>query len=160
MAGRFGILEGWSLVVLVVMISACGGPQAAATLPGSVGSGDGGFQDAAAVQAPPVEHPFAKTTTEATTFIQTDLDARMKQMWKCVDAKRARANNPHLYVVVNIGIDQEGTLVGVSALKQADTDEVLNRCLMDALRGAPWPKSHAGIITVKQEFTDKPIQPE
>jgi hypothetical protein len=155
-----GILQAWSRVVLLVTISACGGPQTGANLPGPPAGGDAGPQPSASAPPPPVEHPFAKTAADATSLIQSDLDTRMKGMWKCVDAKRTRAQNPHLYVVVNIGIDQEGTLIGVSALKQADTDEVLNRCIMEALDRAPWPKSHAGIITVKQEFNDKPIYPE
>jgi hypothetical protein len=160
MAAQKGILGAGSSVLLLVAVSACAGPQAVATSAGNAGSGpgDGGLADAAPLA--PVEHPFAKSAAEATDLIQNALETRMGQMWKCIDAKRARAKNPHLYVVVNIGIDQEGTLIGVSALKQADTDETLNHCLMDALDRSPWPKSHAGIITVKQEFTDKPTLAE
>jgi len=103
--------------------------------------------------------PFPRRFIKALGLVKRSA-AEVNRELKLLDAKRARAKDSHLYVVVNIGIDQEGTLIGVSALKQADTDEVLNRCIMDSLQGVPWPKSHAGVITVKQEFKDKPIQAE
>ena len=158
---RAGILRHGSAVaigVLTCLLSACGGPQARTAPAGT--AGDGGAAPAASVEVKPVEHPFAKDAKEATSLIQNDLDTHMRDMWKCVDAKRARAKDPHLHVVVNIGIDQEGSLIGISAVKQADTDQALNDCLMTSLQRVPWPKSHAGIITVKQEFTDRPVYPE
>src|SRR5215467_10472778 len=103
-----GILRSSSRALFVAMLVACAGSQPKPGTPASSSADDGGTEDAAVAAAPepPVEHPFAKTAAEATTLIQSALDTRMRQMWKCIDAKRARANDPHLYVVINIGIDQ------------------------------------------------------
>jgi hypothetical protein len=62
--------------------------------------------------------------------------------------------------MVDIGIDQEGTLLGVvapNAAKQGVLDPELRQCLIATLHGLPFPRSHAGVITVRQTFSDAPI---
>jgi hypothetical protein len=154
-------VRGPSRVALGLMLVTCAGNPAKPDGPTGASAGDAGAPaPAAAEQEKPVEHPFAGTAQEATSLILASMDKRMRDMWRCVDAKRARTHDAHLKVVVNIGIDQEGTLIGVSALKSTDSDDTLNDCIRTALKRLPWPKSHAGVITVKQEFADRPVYPE
>ncbi len=85
----------------------------------------------------------------------------MKTLWKCVGAYRAARGDPHKAVVIDVGIDQEGILLGVTSpsTKQGDLDPVLKQCLFDGLHGLPFPRGHAGIITVRQSFTDQSVSP-
>jgi hypothetical protein len=111
--------------------------------------------------AAPVAHPFANTVLEAQTIIQEQIDAHMKALWKCVDAYRANKGDPHKAVVIDVGIDQEGNLLGVttSNTKAGGLDPALRQCLWDGLHGLPFPRSHAGVITVRQTFTDAAVSP-
>jgi hypothetical protein len=116
-------------------------------------------QPVAKAPAPP-ERPFAKTPLEAQSLIQGQIDARSKVLWKCVDAYRAQKGDPHKPVIADIGIDQEGNLIGVTApnAKQGgDLDPALRSCLTDGLRGLAFPRSHAGVITVRQTFKDTQV---
>ena len=63
-------------------------------------------------------------------------------------------------MTVDIGIDQEGTLLGVVSPnpKKGDLEPALRDCLWGNLHGLPFPRSHAGVITVRQTFTDMMTQ--
>lgn len=106
------------------------------------------------------ERPFAKTPVEAQALIQEQIDAHIKPLWKCVEQLRAAKGDPHKAVTVDIGIDQEGNLLGVTTAnaKQGDLDPTTRDCMFAALHGLPFPRSHAGVITVRQSFTDEVIQ--
>jgi TonB family protein len=104
------------------------------------------------------ERPVAATSAEATSLIDDALTARQKEIGHCVLDARTRRNNPHAEVVLEIGIDQEGQLIGVKSSKGAP-DVALQECVLSALRDAPFPRSKAGVITVKKNFTDQVFYP-
>jgi hypothetical protein len=143
---------------LLLLVMACGSSTQTSRAPApspSPGVTDAGLTDAQ------VAHPFASTVIEAQSLIQEQIDAHMKTLWKCVNAYRATGGDPHKPVVVDVGIDQEGVLLGVTSpsTKQIGLDPVLKQCLFDGLHGLPFPSSHAGIITVRQTFTDQAVSP-
>jgi hypothetical protein len=141
---------------LLLLAVACGSSTQTSRAPApSPGAPDAGLPDAQ------VAHPFASTVIEAQSLIQEQMDAHMKTLWKCVSAYRATGGDPHKAVVVDVGIDQEGVLLGVTSpsTKQGGLDPVLKQCLFDGLHGLPFPSSHAGIITVRQTFTDQVVSP-
>ena len=150
-----GTIRACSSAVLLLAI-ACGSsnPSAHAPSPAS-----GTTEAGAPTPDAGVERPFAHSAIEAQTLIQEQIDAHMKTLWKCVDAYRASKNDPHKAVVVDVGIDQEGTLLGVTtpSAKQGELDLGLKQCLWDGLHGLPFPRSHAGVITVRQTFTDAAV---
>jgi hypothetical protein len=141
----------------LVVLAACGSSNQAPQSPASPSTPT--VADAGAADAQ-VAHPFAPTVIEAQSLIQEQIDARRKVLWKCVDAYRASLGDPHKPVVVDVGIDQEGTLLGVTSpsAKQA-LDPTLKQCLYDGLHRLPFPSSHAGVITVRQTFTDESVTP-
>jgi hypothetical protein len=121
---------------------------------------------------------FANTALEAQSIIQEQIDTRTKVLWKCVETYRARKGDPHKPIVIDVGIDQEGSLLGVTVAqsKPAPTpkkkapaapspqtatqdDADFHDCVMDALRGLAFPRSHAGVITVRQTFKDTAVTP-
>jgi hypothetical protein len=138
----------------------CGGKQGSAEAPGSsVGDasspGDGGAQGST-----PAPRPFASTPLEAQSLIQEQIDAHMKTLWKCVGDYRTKKGDPHKAVVVDVGIDQEGTLLGVmSPNSKQELDATLRDCIFATLHGLPFPRSHSGVITVRQTFTDVAMSP-
>jgi len=140
--------------LLLTSTLACGGSQTKASEPAVV-IGDAGGEAAAVA----VEHPFASTALEAQRMIQTAIEARMKTLWKCVEDYRTRAGDPHRAVTLNVGIDQEGHLFGVTAAdpKHPDLEPALKACVLDTLRNAPFPRSHAGVISVRQAFQDAAV---
>jgi hypothetical protein len=147
--------------VVLSLAMACGGKQGGVDSPGkgSAGgptSGDGGVEAAA-----PLPRPFANTQLEAQSLIQEQIDAHMKPLWKCVADHRAKGADPHKGVMVDIGIDQEGTLLGIKSPNptKGDLDPALRDCMLAVLHGLPFPRSHAGIITVRQTFTDVSVAP-
>jgi hypothetical protein len=146
--------------VALLLAMACGSSTKNAEPPPAayVGhAGDAGAPTPAA-SAAPAERPFAKNPVEATTMIQDVIQTKIKTLWKCVDTWRISKGDPHASVVVNIGIDQEGTLVGVASLSSKnELDPALRECLYATLRGAPFPRSRAGVITVKQSFEDTAV---
>jgi len=141
------------LAPVLALVLACGGKQGGATGPGTAaaGAGDGGTDSSV-----PVARPFASTPLEAQSLIQEQVDAHMKTLWKCVGDYRTRKGDPHKAVVVDVGIDQEGTLLGVMSpnTKQGDLEPALRDCIFGTLHGLPFPRSHSGVITVRQTFTD------
>ncbi|MGO9837187.1 MAG: hypothetical protein ACLP1X_23570 [Polyangiaceae bacterium] len=140
--------------LLLMSAAACGASQTKASEPVVV-IGDAGVDASGAA----VERPFASTPLEAQTMIQALIDARMKVLWKCVESYRTRIGDPHRGVTVNVGIDQEGHLFGVTAPdpKHADLEPALKACVLETLRDAPFPRSHTGVITVRQVFQDTAV---
>jgi hypothetical protein len=132
--------------------TAAGGAGASAA--SSASPATGGASSAAS--AAPAQRPFASSPLEAQTLIQGEIDKHITSLWKCVADYRQKKNDPHRPIVVDIGIDQEGTLLGVVSPnpKKGDLDPALRDCLRESLHGLPFPKSHAGVITVRQTFTD------
>ena len=59
--------------------------------------------------------------------------------------------------MVEVGIDQEGHMLGVKLPKGEKADKVLVDCVLAALSHAPFPRSHAGVITVRRTFEDKAV---
>ena len=155
-----GTILRWASVVLSLAM-ACGGKQGSAASPGKdptrgPTAGDGGVGTAA-----PLPRPFASTQLEAQSLIQEQIDSHMRPLWNCVADLRGKGGDPHKGVVVDIGIDQEGTLLGVKAPNptKGDLDPALRDCMLAVLHGLPFPRSHAGIITVRQTFTDVSVAP-
>jgi hypothetical protein len=107
----------------------------------------------------PPERPFAGTAVEAQSMIQSQIDAKMKVLWQCVQDYRTKKKDLHKKVVIDVGIDQEGSLLGVTTPdpKHGDLDPTLKSCLFDALHGLPFPRSHSGVITVRQTFKDTAV---
>lgn len=139
--------------VALAILAGCGGSQAKVDPPHAPADA---ATPAPGPVAPPAasERPFAKTPLEAQTMIQHEIDAQREKLWKCVEDYRAKVGDPHLAVTVDIGIDQEGHLIGVADTKHGSIDSVLQACLTGHLRVAPFPRSHTGVITVKQVFQD------
>ncbi len=140
----------------VGVLGACGGPSNVG--PPATTTGAPSASDAGAETVAPVVHPFAGTPLEAQSLIQGQIDAHMKTLWTCVGDYRTRQGDPHRAVVVDIGIDQEGTLLGVMGPNpKQELDPPLRDCVFGTLRGLPFPRSHSGVITVRQTFTDAAI---
>jgi hypothetical protein len=143
------------------LVPACGGSRSApppiATTPAPSASAPAPVD--AGVDAA-VAHPFAKTGAEASELIDKAVDSRHDALKKCIDEARARRNDPHAKMVLELGIDQEGVLIGVKAPKGALADQALFTCAKDALRDAPFPRSHAGVVTVRKTFEDVWVNPK
>ncbi len=106
--------------------------------------------------APPA-HPFANSPDEATSLIDDAITSRANELGACVDAARARRKTPHAKLVLEVGIDEEGHMLGVKLPKGEKPDKAFVDCVLASLRGAPFPKSHAGVITVRKTFEDKAV---
>jgi hypothetical protein len=112
---------------------------------------------AAPAPPPPPEHPFAATSLDATNMIDAAIDARAAGLVKCVEAARPKRKNPHAKILVEVGLDQEGHLLGVKPPPGAPPDPDLYACAQAALQGANFPRSHAGIITVVKTFEEQAV---
>jgi hypothetical protein len=175
------------LLPLTVMVAACGGAQtetaltavtppnasvsvsaAASGAPGAVpataakGSAPATGSTAATAATPqtpppPPPHPFASTSAEATSLIDAAIDERASSLFPCVVAARTRRKNPHEKIQIEVGLDEQGHLMGVKAPKGAPSDPELFHCAQEALTGANFPTSHAGIITVTKTFEDQAV---
>jgi hypothetical protein len=121
-----------------------------------VGAASTAAPEAGAPAQPPAR-PFANNALEATSMINDAVDAQSGPLGKCIEAARARHKNLHGKISVEIGIDQEGTLIGVKTPKGQASDTVMNDCVRDALTGANFPRSHAGVITLKRSFEDQAV---
>jgi hypothetical protein len=173
-----------ALLPLLFAVAACGGaettPAAAAptgavsvsaapgvTPPATAGAqpapaGGGGHAVAGSTPPPPSPpppppHPFAATSAEATSLIDAAIDERASSLLPCVAAARTRRKNPHEKIQIEVGLDEQGHLMGVKAPKGAPSDPELFHCAQDALTGANFPTSHAGIITVTKTFEDQAV---
>src|SRR4051812_400009 len=125
---KIGMTAAISLVAAAMLGVACGGaqkePAQAASAASDAGAAPLSIADAAVDAAP--ERPFAKTAAEATGMIDDAVSSRQAALSKCVDDVRARRKDPHAKVTVELGIDQEGTLLGVKTPKGQPDDKVLN----------------------------------
>jgi len=151
------------ILAMAVAMAACGGSNAQGAGGGAspAASGSAAGSSAAAGDAGGPEKPFAKTPLEAQSLIQAQIDTRMKKLWACVADWRARGSDAHKALAVDVGIDQEGNLIAVATPNPAkgDLDPTLRDCMMAGLRGLVFPRSHAGVITVRQTFEDTSVQP-
>jgi len=116
-----------------------------------------GAAPAAAAEPPPPEHPFAATASDATSLIDAAIDSRASSLFPCVIAARGRRKNPHDKIQIEVGLDEQGHLMGVEAPRGAPKDPELFQCAQKALSGANFPTSHAGIITVTKTFEDQAV---
>ena len=105
----------------------------------------------------PPAHPFASNAVEATSLIDDAITSRANELDECVEAARTRRKSAHEKIVVEVGIDEEGHMLGVKLPKGGEADKALADCVLAALRGAPFPRSHAGVITVRKTFEDKAV---
>jgi hypothetical protein len=90
-------------------------------------------------------------------MIDAAIDARAASLVKCVEAARPKRKNPHAKILVEVGLDQEGHLLGVKPPAGAQADPDLYACAQAALQGANFPRSHAGIITVVKTFEEQAV---
>ncbi len=182
-AMKHGIAAVGSAVVVTMIAIGCGGPPKTAAPPTGETAGatatasapstatdatDGGAAAAASTTganaAPadagpsgPPEKPFAHNAEEATSFIDDAITSRSNELVACVNEARTRKKDPHAKIVVEVGIDEEGHLLGVKMPKGAKPDKPLVDCILSAVRGAPFPRSHAGVITVRRTFEDRAV---
>ncbi|WP_394823769.1 hypothetical protein [Pendulispora albinea] len=122
------------------------------------GEGAPGAAPPAGGDAAKTRRPFANTPQEATSYIDEAVETRHAEVETCVAAARERRKTPHAEIRVELGIDQEGTLIGVKAPKGSPEDKVLLDCIRGALSGAAFPRSKAGVITLKKTFSDQVIR--
>jgi len=153
------------IVALGVSSGACSGaaggePRAPAGQAGEAGassrsSGNGGepARSTPADAGPDGARPFAGSPMEASQLIGIALDKKSGEMQKCVREYRTRKNLPHERVEISVGIDQEGRLLG-AVLKRAKPDPTFSECVQGALSGAPFPRSHAGVITMTKSYEE------
>jgi hypothetical protein len=180
-----GIAARCSAVVVAMMAIACGGPpkpaaptvapagdavaapanpssSSASTDATDAGPSTGSTSGATGATADagpsgPPEKPFAHNAEEATSFIDDAITSRSNALVTCVNDARTRKKDVHAKIVVEVGIDEEGHLLGVKLPKGAKHDKPLVDCVLAALRGAPFPRSHAGVITVRRTFEDQAV---
>jgi hypothetical protein len=98
------------------------------------------------------ERPFAGSIGEATSLISDVVDKRHREIAACVRSYRSRKNLHGERLAISFGIDQEGKLLGVTSKGKEDPD--LKGCVQKALDGAPFPRSHAGVITVTKTYEE------
>ena len=147
--------------------SADGGSPSDVSGPSSTPSGDAGASVGSTAAAPAADatdagaapaadaHPFAKDAAAAESMIDDAIDSRHNEMDKCSADARKRWKAPHAKITFLIGIDQEGNVVGIKRPSKKDkNDEELLTCVRAALRNAPFPKSHAGVITIKKTYEE------
>lgn len=139
--------------MLALLVSACSPPPstpaASSSSPQLADAGAGAAPEAAAPR------PFASTPGEATSIITDVIQAHIKDLWKCVDSYRTAKGDPHRTVSIDVGTDQEGNLLGITTPgAKNDLDPTLKDCMWKVLHGLPFPRSHAGVITVRQNFSD------
>jgi hypothetical protein len=140
-------------------VTGCGAPSAGASSPdapsaakdGGAATVDGGASAAAPVAS--AGRPFAASAEEATQLIGAAIDKHAAEMGKCIADYRTRKNLPHQRVEVSVGIDQDGRLLGAT-LKKGKADPALSECMMKALAGAAFPRSHSGVITMTKSYED------
>lgn len=134
----------------------CGSAKAPDALapsgPSTKDAADGG-SSGASVDAGPPPRPFAGSATEATQLIGVAVDKFSGEVQKCVAEYRARKNLPHERVTIAMGIDQEGKLLGAT-LPKGKTDTTLSACMLSALANAPFPRSHAGVISITKSYEE------
>lgn len=143
-------------ITLCALLLACGGGKDAAhPAPDPSASVDAGEvePEAGTVDAGASERPFAGSAAEATQLITEAVDKKQEALAKCVQQYRFRKHLAHEKVSINIGIDQEGRLMGVTLPKGKD-DKELSACAQNELRDVVFPRSHAGVITLTRTFQE------
>jgi hypothetical protein len=142
-----------------VAVSACGGSQA--NVQTSSGASSAPASTTPPPPQPPKEKPFASSPMQAQSMIQEQIDGQMTVLWKCVNDYRGRVKELHKEVLIDIGIDQEGILMGVTTAtpKKGELEPMLKQCLYTSLHGLPFPRSHAGVISVRESFKDAAVYP-
>jgi hypothetical protein len=131
----------------------CGGPKVSGVAQGpSPAAADGGDASASADAAPP-PRPFAGSAAEATQLIEEAVEKKAPQVQRCLLDYRGRKNLPRERVTIQLGIDQEGHLLGAT-LPKGKADATFSECLQRALAGAPFPRSHAGVISVTRTYEE------
>jgi hypothetical protein len=155
---RFGVVCLVALECLVLagpfgLAAACGGSQTKAEAVPPSATMDAGAPGARK------ERPFASSPVEAQAMIQSEIDGQITALWKCVEDYRVRVKDPHRDVLVDVGIDQEGLLMAVTTAtpKQGEIEPALKDCLYGALRNLAFPRSHAGVITVRESLKDTAV---
>jgi hypothetical protein len=144
----------------VLSLVACGGSKPNANGPSAPAASAAPAPPDAGVAPPaPAERPFAKTALEATNLIDDAIETRRSGILQCVQAARGRRHEPRARIEFELGIDQEGTLIGVKPPKGQKADRALDECVRDALQGAPFPRSTAGVVTVRKGFSDELVYP-
>src|SRR5262245_46969842 len=98
------------------------------------------------------EKPFAGSAAEATSMISAVVDKKQDDIATCVREFRVRKKMAHDRVAVSFGIDQEGKLLGVTSKGKEDAQ--LKSCVQSVLQNAPFPRSHAGVITVTKSYEE------
>jgi hypothetical protein len=137
--------------MLALLVSACSPPPSTPAASSSAPP----VVDAGAAPEAATPRPFAGTPGEATSIITDVIQAHIKDLWKCVDAYRTAKGDPHRTVSIDVGTDQEGNLLGITTPgAKNDLDPTLKDCMWKVLHGLPFPRSHAGVITVRQNFSD------
>jgi hypothetical protein len=109
----------------------------------------------ASASTPVPERPFASTPEQARSLIDEQIRARMEGLWQCVANRIAAGSGSHRKVVLEFGIDQDGRLIGATAVgaKSHPLDPAAKACVADALRDAQFPRSKSPITTVRETFT-------
>ncbi len=137
---------------------ACGGgkaPDAQSPKKGSepAAASDAGepVSDAGAGAVDP--KPFAGSAAEATQLVSAAVDSRRSEIARCVDDYRTRKKVAHKRVQLQVGIDQDGNLLGV-ALPKNQKDNQLSACVQEALKNTVFPRSHAGVITITKSYEE------
>jgi hypothetical protein len=117
------------------------------------GAADGGSAATSTPDASAGEpQPFAGSTAEATSLISTAVDKKQAEINACVRDFRIRRQMARDRVAISFGIDQEGKVLGVTSKGREDGE--LKTCVHEALKGAPFPRSHAGVITVTKTYEE------
>jgi len=114
---------------------------------------DGGAGAAAAADASPPPRPFAGSASQATELIGSAVEKKAPDVLKCIAEYRTRKNQPHERVSIQLGIDQEGRLLGAT-LPKGKEDSVLSDCVQKALASAPFPRSHSGVISITKSYEE------
>lgn len=93
-------------------------------------------------------------------MIDDIIETRRDAIIGCVQDARKRRGDARARVEFELGIDQEGVLIGVKTPKGVKDDQAFNDCVRDALRPVLFPKSSAGVITVRKAFSDQLVYPK
>lgn len=139
---------------------ACGGSKSSPAPAAPTASAAAAPVDAGPPAPAPVAHPFAKDAAQATSLIDDAIETRHDAIVNCVQAARTRRGDSRARIEFDLGVDQEGALMGVKTPKGVKDDPQLNTCIRDALKGAPFPRSNAGVITVRKGFSDQAVYPK
>lgn len=147
-----GVVVAMALVGVALPVACGGGGKPLAATPAASASS---ASSASADAGPPVkaEKPFAGSTAEATQMVSAAIDKHREGIYACVTSYRKRKNLAHARVEVQVGIDQEGNLLGAT-LGKGKQDEELTSCVQKALANAPFPRSHSGVISFTKVYEE------